>query len=298
MDKGKGALELLIAGGSSFIGKNLIENLPPDWNVFATYFSNSDFPNFVNKFSNIKTIKFDVTAPDFNLLPKKVDMIIYLAANSDPRKSIEDPANDLKVNALGVINILSNIKCKKIIYFSSGAVLLDNSNLPYANSKIAGENYVKFLASKNNFNYVILRLFETYGKYSPKRKIFRRLCEVFERGEKSFEIYGDGTNLVDPMYIDDCVTALIKIIKSESSNIIIDLCRGKPISITDVAKTIASVYGIKPNLTYKGTATERVYFKGDPTALKRIFGFEAKIDLSEGIKRWRRLKKEGQRKLT
>lgn len=266
------------------MGKNLIRHIPKEWNVVATYHSDQSFLRFVKPYTNVKARRLDLLGKVPFL--GTFDTILYLAANSDPRKSITDPAYDLEVNAVGVTRLLSNIHFSSIIYFSSGAVYLKDP-LPYCISKKTGEEYVRYFAKEKDAQYVILRLFETYGKYSPKRKIFRRLCEAFEAGKKTFEIYGNGKNLVDPMYIADTVRAIIAVIHSKKGNVAVDLCRGEPLSITEVAKTIAKVYGVDAQFTYQGKAPESVFFRGDPAPMKKLFGFRALTTLSEGIMKWR-----------
>jgi len=44
-------MDILIIGGSSFIGKNFIEKAPVDWNIRASYCSSEDFTEFVKLYN-------------------------------------------------------------------------------------------------------------------------------------------------------------------------------------------------------------------------------------------------------
>ncbi len=281
--------KVLIVGGSSFIGRNLLETAPKEWEITATYYKNSSFAQFCERFPNAKAQMLDVVSGE--IAKGEYDVIIYIAANSDPKKSFVEPLYDLQVNAGGVIRVLEKIKCRKFIYFSSGAVYLKDK-FPYLISKMAGEEYVKWHAGKKGFGYVIVRLFEAFGPYSPERKIFRKICGALERGEKSFTIYGDGKNFVDPMYVEDTARGIIAIANCEKENLTVDLCTGNPMTITQVAEAIARIYKVNLQLEYNGQAVENVFFKGNPKQMKENFGFEPKISFEEGIIKWKKRKLE------
>src|SRR3989344_2017490 len=263
--------QVLIVGASSSIGKNVLEQLPSGWNVKATYCTSFDFSSFCKKFPDVTPICLDLKDPkSISELSKKFssfDIIIYIAANSDPKKSIIDPSNDLMVNANGVIGLLENVSCKRFIYISSGAVYLDNK-FPYVISKLAGEQYVSWYAKTKGFEYVVLRLFEAFGPYSPVRKIFRKVAEAISKGEKYITLYGDGTNLVDPLYISETARGIIAATQGKKSNVTIDLCTGNPISINEVVMKIANIFKAKVNLKHQGEPVEKVFFKGNPKPMK------------------------------
>lgn len=302
-------MKLLVVGGSSFIGKNLVRRVPKEWDVTATYNNYSHFPDFVKSYPHIKPLKVDLTKDEGGEEPNvtkgsfleeglgqsrfggNFDNVVYLAANTDTMGSRENPLYDLKINVLGIFQVINSLRnLKRFIYLSSGAVyFLDKGHhqiLPYAISKRTGEEYVKFFAEREGFDYTILRLYETYGRFNGKHKMIRRLCETFERGETSFDIKGDGSNLVDTLYIDDAIEGLLKVIQSDTSNVTVDFCK-ENITIREMVERIAKVYGAQARFNYSGKATEAGSWKVDPKPLKDLFGFEATISLEEGIARWR-----------
>ena len=277
---------VLILGGSSFVGKNLLEQVPREWDIVATYCNNSNFEEFCKDKDNVEAEKVDLLG-EINVSRDSFDVIIYIAANSDPKKSLENPEEDFKLNADGVEKILEKVSCKKFIYFSSGAVMLEK-DIPYTISKKAGEANVKRLAKEKGFDYIILRLFEAFGPYSPERKIFRRIAEALEKGEKEFKIQGDGTNFVDPMYVEDTARGVVAVVEGNEVNVTVDLCTGEPMTITQVAESIGKIYNVDLSLSYEGEPVEKVTFKGNPVEMKKLFGFEKKISFEEGIEKWRK----------
>jgi len=286
-------MKLFVVGGSSFLGKNLIANAPKEWQIYATFHSDSSFKDYVKDMDNVTPLQVDLTDErSISDLVKKLpelDVVLYLAANSDPHKSVVEPANDLKVNALAVVQLLEKLACKRFVYISSGAVYL-KTLLPYVFSKRTAEQYVEFFAEQKGFSYAIIRLFETFGPYIPKRKIFRKLVEQFDTGEPNFTIYSDGKNLIDKLYVEDTVSALLKVISSDKTATV-DLCSGHPISIRELVERVAKVYNITPKISHKGDAVENVFFAGDPEPMQKIFGFKASISFEDGLKKWQEFKK-------
>lgn len=286
-------MKILVIGGSSFVGKNFLLRSPSDWNVFATYHGDKSFPGFVKKLKHVTPLYVDLTDPkSISALASRVseaDCVLYLAANSNPKRSVTEPVFDLQINTLAVIYVLEKIKCKKFIYISSGAVYIDDL-LPYKFSKFATENYVKFFAKRDGFDYVNVRFFETFGPYSSKRKIFRKLVEQFDAGNLNVTLYGDGKGFIDRMYIDDTVLALQKIVTSRRANVTLDLCTGHPLTILGLVYAIAKVFNIAPRISFKGEAAEHVYIAGDPKPMKKIFGFAPTISIEGGVRRWMKFK--------
>ena len=279
-------MKLLVVGGSSFIGRNLLPKIPKQVEVFSTYYSNEAAPG--------NSVKADLRNPDSiaelaRKLPE-VDVILYLAANSDPKKSIAEPLNDLELNALGLVRVLKSIRCRRLVYMSTGAVYQDEL-IPYVISKRTAEEYVKYFARAKGFSYVIVRLFDTYGPYSPERKIFRKLARQFSEGKAEVTLFGDGSNLIDPLYVGDTADALVKVIMSSGGDATADLCTGKPITLKELVERTGQIFGVKPKIRFEGEAVEKKTYSGDPSRMKELFGFSATVSLEGGFKRWQATEK-------
>ena len=148
-------MKIIITGASGFIGKNLLLKLKKEWDVTAICRRAEGLNKFVeeNNLRNVKVFRCDLSKKDdveeaFKKLDAKFDVCIYLAGNTDPSLSVDDPGKDLADNALAIVNFLKHLKAKKIVFFSSGAVyhgleenvdpsLMLEPKLPYAISKYA-----------------------------------------------------------------------------------------------------------------------------------------------------------------
>ena len=297
-------MRIIVLGASGFIGKNFILKAPKDWGIVAIH-NKTNLQDFVeeHRLDNVITVKCDLTnEKEVEKLSKQIgnnfDACLYLAANTSIPLSVKDPIFDFHANTITLLNILNFFRGEKIIFLSSGAVydglsglvnpnMPVSPNIPYAISKLASENYIKFyVAKKGTFkNYIILRFFGAYGPYEPARKIYTKLVNAFYFDNKNeFTVYGDGTNLIDAMYIDDTIDGILKVIKSDNQNITVDFCSGTPLTIDEMVYASADIFSKKDvTVRHEGITPEYITFYASPLKMHQLFGFKPTISLNEGL---------------
>ncbi|MBM3253754.1 MAG: NAD(P)-dependent oxidoreductase, partial [Candidatus Omnitrophica bacterium] len=294
-------------GASGFIGKNFVLMAPRDWEITATFFKTVDFPKFLqlNLLNNVKPHKVNlIDDAEVKDLAKKTgglfDAILFLAANSNPSYSLDNPLFDLNSNICSLINILERFRCKRFIYLSSGAVydglqglVSPDSNLsptlPYAISKMASEKYVKFysIRRKTIEEYVILRFFGAYGPYESPRKIYTRLINSFYfNNNDELIIYGDGKNYIDAMYVEDAINGILKVLLSKEKNITVDFGCGEPITLKELVLRVGKFFGKEIKINFKGEAAEYITWYMSKDQMSRRFGFTPRISLEEGLSKF------------
>ena len=298
-------MRVIIPGASGFIGKNFILKAPRNWEIIAIY-NKSSLRNFVeaHRLDNVITVKCDLTnEKEVEKLSKQVgdnfDACLYLAANTLIPVSVKEPLSDLFSNTAGLINFFEHFHGGKVIYNNSGTVYQGltgmvspesyvSPKIPYGISKLASENYIKFYQSRRKSfeEYVIIRFFGAYGSYEPSHKIYTKLVKNFcFENKNTFTMYGNGKNYIDAMYIDDAIDALLKIIKSDKGNVTADLCYGEPLTINELVKNVAYVFG-NENITiqHEGESEEYITFYASPQRMEQLFDFKPRIKLKDGMK--------------
>lgn len=299
-------MRVIIPGASGFIGKNLLNNAPQNWDVVATYNTDKSFPVFVDnlRLKRVTAQKCDLLdSQDLHSLQKKCgdsyDLGVYLAANSDPSKSTFDPLFDLRSNVESLINFLRKFKVKKLVFFSSGAVYegLDGMVspekhvtpiLPYAISKLAAEAYVSHFRRTGTISeYLIVRFFGAYGPYEPHRKIYSKLVKQFYiEHKRDFPVRGNGLNFIDAMYVDDAVEGIFRMACAPLNDTVIDFCGGNPMTIRELILKAAEIFGItQPKIVQEGETVEYNKFYANPLPFIQRYDFKPKIDLKEGFLR-------------
>ena len=295
-------MKIAITGSGGFIGKNLLLNLAPDYQITA-FGRGGGVPDFVvnSSLSGVKLALGDFTNPDSlaalaDELGPELDAVIYLSGNGDPAYSVSHPAVDLSDTVLGLVNFLSSFKVGRFIYFSSGAVYDGLSGpvspdsaldprLPYAIGKLACEQYIKFFRKTGRIDsYVILRFFGAYGPFEPPRKIYSRLVRAFAIDKKhEYTIRGDGRNLIDAMFVDDTVRGVRSVLESKENDLILDFCLGKPYTIKKLVEETARIFNREVRINMEGEVPEYIDFRPSPAAMQDIFGFSPSIRLDEGL---------------
>jgi len=299
-------LNVLVTGASGFLGRNLLLRAPADWSVTATYRTSADFPRFVSercRKGQVEAIRCDLEISDavehFGRIRSTFELCIFLAANTSVPLSVKEPAIDLKANTLTVLNVLKSVSIKHFVFLSSGAVY-DGihgavgpgtpvlPSLPYAISKLASELYTRRAQADGKIrSHAIIRFFGAYGPHEPARKIYSRLVEelgIQRRGV--FKIYGDGSNLIDAMYVEDAIAALLKVCVGVRPHVTVDLAAGEPISVRDLVSRAARYFlGREVIVQTEGTAHEAIGFRPDTGPFASMFQFRPKVTLEEGLGR-------------
>ena len=302
------AVRVLVAGGSGFLGRNLLLAAPDDWSVVTTFHRQADLPAFLEAHGGdgVRALPCNLAdAAQVDALAEKVgrafDVCVFLAANTSVPMSVDDPRADLEANTVTLLNTLASFAIGHLVFLSSGAVYdgrrgsvgpvtpLDPT-LPYAVSKLASERYVEHAwAAGRIASYVVVRFFGAYGPYEPPRKVFTRLAvELGLDGRSRFRIYGDGTNLVDAMYVDDAVEALLRAARSGGRRTVVDLAAGAPVTVAELVDRAARcLLGRPVELERGGVAHEAIRFRADPEPFRDLFSFAPVVPLEEGLRRLR-----------
>jgi nucleoside-diphosphate-sugar epimerase len=299
-------MKLLVTGASGFIGRNLLLHLPPSWAVTAIYHRSEDFPAFLaaHGLAQVRPLRVDLRCGEAvaaALRPQADwEAICFLAANGDPAVSVERPAFDLASNTSSLLNLLEVCRAGHLVYFSSGAVydglegpvgpqMRVEPRLPYALSKLASEGYLRFFRQRARRleRCTVLRFFGAFGPREPARKLYTRLVRAFALNrETRFAIRGDGTNLIDAMYIDDAIAALLKVLGHPSAEGTYDLGPGAPLTIEALVRRAAACFGAEQvQVERQGHTEEPIRFWMDPGPFARQFGFAPAVALEEGLQR-------------
>jgi len=296
-------MRLLVTGASGFIGKNLLLQIPKEWEVTATYNKNTDFIQFLkeNALDNIQAIRVDLSRKleTKRKIRGKFDSAVHLAANTNVALSVQNPEADLRQNVSTLLNTVKAVRIKDLIYMSSGAVYDGNvglvspnsrlnPSLPYAISKLACEHYILHLKKRKLIdNYVTLRFFGAYGPHEPSSKIFSRLVKAFYiEGKQEFTITGDGKNFIDTMYVEDAMHGITFVIKSEIRNVTVDFASGNPITINELVTKVAEMFQKKEiKLRHEKWPLEYIIFYTTNNDMETLYGFKPSTPLEVGIRK-------------
>lgn len=307
----KPKMKILVAGCSGFIGKNFIELSPKDIEIIGIYNSSKGIESFVrNKnLKNVKLYKCDLTKEDetkslFEKIGKKFDYCLYLTANVNVPLSKENPKKDAELTIFTLLNFMQSCEnINRLIYLSTAGVYDGNKGtvttktpvnpiVPYCISKLTAEQYIKFFSSIGKIKeYVIIRFGGAFGPYSDRKFMTSLVKDIYINKKEEIEVYGDGTNIINVMYVKDAIKALFATLSSKRSNLTTNLGQ-KNMTIAETVKRVAKAFNknIKIKYTPKIMNQKYITFK-IKVDFNGIFNFKPNYSFEEGIKEFGNLLK-------
>lgn len=241
---------VLITGGLGFIGSHIADELLKDNKVIIIdNLSTGKISNLKNPHhENLKIIKEDLNDANLDEILTGTDYVFHLAAMASVPLSVENPVkcNEINVNAtVKLLNACVSNNVKKIIFSSSSAVYGDNTNMPlnesevpmpkspYAASKACCELYLKTFYESYGLNYTALRYFNVFGPKQDRNSQYASVIPNFIgtllEGNQP-EIYGDGEQSRDFVFVKDVVKANIKACESDYNGTV-NVASGEKITI-------------------------------------------------------------------
>lgn len=291
----------LVVGASGFLGRALVLSLPHEDGLVATYCDDLAFPNWLRLRGrdDVRPLRVDLTdrdaAAQLSLRAGDVDTCYWLAAHVDTRGTLASPRLDVELSLLPLLNVLPSLRCRRLVFVSSGAVYEGHTGpvgpdvpliptLPYAIAKLAAERYVAHAARVGSADsYVNVRSFGAYGPGEPHWKLTTRLIrECVLDGKSSFTLQGDGTNLLDPLYIDDAAQALVGLAAGPLLNATVDLAGGCPVTTRQWAEAVLATLDSPAVVQTTGETAEHLLCwsaaGGQPSGLARAEGWRRTLE--------------------
>ena len=305
--------KVLITGGLGFIGSNLARALVVKGAEVTIV--DSLIPQYGGNVFNIDDIHDKVTVNLSDVrdpvamthLLKDKDYLFNLAGQTSHMDSMSDPQTDLDINANAQLSILE--ACRKVnpeikIVFASTRQLYGKPDyLPVDEkhpirpvdvngiNKLAGEWYHLLYNNVYGIRACALRLTNTYGpgmRVKDARQTFLGIWVRLLIEGKPIQVFGDGLQLRDFNYVDDCVEALLLAGANDAAN-------GKVFNLgsTEVIG-LKALAELMVNLGYGGDfeliafpperkAIDIGDYYSDFTIISKELGWQPKISLKEGL---------------
>jgi UDP-glucose 4-epimerase len=302
---------VFITGGAGFIGSALAGRLVAENRVILydnlTRNALKDRP--FRDHPNIQLILGDVLdVPALARAMAGANIVVHCAAIAGIDTVIREPVATMRVNLIGSANVLQEAsrldQCERVVCFSTSEVFgqhafrsaetdatvmgaVGEARWTYAVSKLAEEHLAVAYHHQMSLPSTVVRPFNVYGPGQVGEGALRTFITRALRDEP-IEIHGDGTQIRAWCYIDDMVDGVLLAMTEpraigESFNI---GNQRAVVTIYGLANAVVRVLGSRSPIVF----TRKDYLDVElrvPSVRKaaEILGFEAKIDLEEGIAR-------------
>ncbi|MEL1252629.1 NAD-dependent epimerase/dehydratase family protein [Flavobacterium sp. DGU38] len=296
---------ILLLGGTGFIGKNIIESFQNevDYNLIIVSRNTEliDKSFFLGK--NAEIILGSIKDSNFIekiILDYKVNVVFHLVSSLIPASSQTDFYNSLDDVIVPTFKLIDFIATRdiKLIFFSSGGTIYGNSiglieedtNLSpinnYGYSKLIIENYIRYKSNISLLDYIILRPSNVYGKYQSfdGNQGFISVAINKIQNDQIITIWGTGKVIRDYIHVDDLTAVLKKILSNSICNNSFNLSTGIGFSLLDIIKIIENNLNKKAVLSFD---CERIVDANsvilDNSKILKIIDHDF-INIEEGIK--------------
>ena len=297
---------ILITGGAGFLGSHLCDRfIKEGFEVIAMdNLITGDLRNIEHLFKLKEFEFYNHDVSKFVHVPGELNYILHFASPASPIDYLKIPIQTLKVESLGIHNLLGLARAKKarLMIASTSEVYGDPNVHPqpeeyygnvnpvgprgvYDEAKRFQETMTIAYHSYHNLDTRIIRIFNTYG---PRMRLNDgRVLPAFIgqalRGE-DLTIFGDGSQTRSFCYVDDLVEGIYRLLMS---NYVLPMNIGNPseITIKEFAEEIIKLTGTTQKIIYqplpKDDPKQR---QPDIRKAKEILKWEPKVSRAEGLK--------------
>ena len=284
----------LVTGGEGFIGRNIISRIR-DIGGEAYSLDISGKPDFRISITDRRK---------FNGINKKFDGIFHLAAITSPPQFETNPDKGLRVNVNGTYNVLDfarKHRVNKVVLASSSAIYGDTREIAveskypdryqnlYPVTKIVNELFSRHFSLRNEVDCVSLRYFNTYGPGENTKGAYASPISKFISSAlkgKDIEVFGDGTQSRDFIYVKDTAAASIAAYKHGKAGESYNIGTGITTSFNDIAEMVKAISKSDSKIVHVKNPFRnyQMFTQADMKKSNSELRFKAAYDLKKSIK--------------
>jgi UDP-glucose 4-epimerase len=303
-------MRTLVTGGAGFIGSNVVDALVErgDEVTVVDNLTTGKRENLESALgAGVKLVEADMRdgqAMKDLAAQAQPEVVFHLGAQIDVRRSVADPAFDASVNVIGTINMLAAAQeagARRFVNSSTGgAIYGEGRQIPapethpqepeagYGQSKLAAEGYCDLFRRLHGFSTVSLRYGNVYGpRQDPlgEAGVVAIFCGKLLDGEQPL-VFGDGLQTRDYVYVGDVVAANLAAASSDGGGAF-NVGLGVESTVLDIVEILGRLGGrddfAAEHAPERKGEIRRIAI--DPSRAREELGWEAKVQLEEGLER-------------
>lgn len=253
-------MRALVTGGAGFIGSHLVDALLDD-SADVHVVDNLASGSRKNLPAAAELHELDIRDEAIEDLVRglRPEVVFHLAAQADVGTSVKRPTFDADVNVVGTVRVLEAARAAgaRVIFTSTGGAIYGECERPareddeprpfspYAASKLAGEAYLSTWNRLHGSRHATCRLANVYG---PRQQATLEggVVAIFLdrlRDRRKVEIFGDGNQTRDFVFVGDVVAALLAVATSSAGGVY-NVGSGVETSVLELYRLCAQTAGV------------------------------------------------------
>lgn len=298
---------VLLVGGNGFIGRVLgrrLAELGSEVHVLSRHVESGRRAGI--EFHRGSQADAAIVAP----LLARCEAVVHLASTTTPGRSAHAPEIETRENLEPLVSFLATLEAtgpRRILFFSSGGAIYGNPAVlpatealppnplsPHAAGKAAAEASFRAWAQRAGAALTILRPSNVYGPGQPLQAGFGFVRTLLERAHQGLpvDIWGDGSQVRDFLYIDDLVDACLRLLVAPEATGIFNVGAGQGTVLLDLVRMAEQVTGRSVPVTFhppRGIDVDAIWL--DCSRLRATTGWRATTPLAVGLRQtWTWLK--------
>ncbi|MEO5917107.1 MAG: NAD-dependent epimerase/dehydratase family protein [Luteolibacter sp.] len=261
-------MRILITGGSGFIGSHLVDHFQGLAEIVVLDNLRSGHRQ------NLAGLEYEfidgsVTDPEaVGRAMKGVEIVFHLAAMISVPESMENPRECLKINGIGLLNVLeaaADAGVRKVVLASSAAIYGDNPVVPkcepmlpepkspYAITKLDGEYYLELFRRAGKLDTASVRFFNVFGPRQDPKSAYAAAVPIFMQNALANEdlaIFGNGEQTRDFVHVKDVVSAMVHVATHRDLNGTFNVGYGTSITVSELANYIIRLSGSSSKIVH------------------------------------------------
>jgi GDP-L-fucose synthase len=300
---------VLVAGAAGFVGSHLTQRLTNSGAIVRGTLHKS---TPLAEISGVEYVNVNLEiASDCELSTKNIDYVFMCAANSSGAEVMtRTPLVHLTPNVIMNSQMLAASyanSVKKFCFISSNTVY-PLTDFAVSEGDVTGEFFEKYfiVGWMKRFSELMCEMYATkiskpmptlivrpgnlYGPLDKYKKheskvIAALIRRAYER-ENPFEVWGDGRDIKDFLYIDDFIDALLETFAKSGDFDVFNIASGMPVTIKDVLRDIIQI-SQNQDLEIKFDASKPTMIPIrmiDISKIKKEISWKPKVSIYDGLK--------------
>ncbi len=308
-------MNFLVTGGAGFIGSHVCERLLRCGHAVWALDNLDNFYDPQLKRRNLREVQclgkpFEFVQGDLNdrkLLGElmgrvRFDQVVHLAARAGVQPSLAEPADCVRVNVEGTVNLLEAARLNgagKIIMASSSSVYGVNSKVPfsegdpifsaispYAASKLACEALGHVYHHVYGLDIVVLRFFTVYGARQRPDLAIHKFAALIHAG-LPIPVFGDGSTARDYTHIDDILDGIMACTEKKFGYEIFNLGESQAVKLNRLIELLEAALGKKARINWQPLQPGDVPLTcADISKARANLGYNPRVKIEQGIPRF------------